>query len=150
MADRKYVIDANLFIQAFRDLEAEEALNRFLGAFTPFVYLSSVVAQELRAGARTAAERRRLEGSLLDVFGRNQRIITPSGDAWDRSGDVLADLAGRDGLEVGRVSKAFGNDILLALSCREQGMLLITENQRDFARIRRVTQFEYAAPWPAK
>jgi predicted nucleic acid-binding protein len=150
MADRKYVIDANLFIQAFRDLEAEEALNRFLGAFTPFVYLSSVVAQELRAGVRSAPERRRLESSLLDVFGRNQRIITPSREAWDRSGDVLADLAARDGLEVGRVSKAFGNDILLALSCREQGMVLVTENQRDFARIRRVTPFEYSAPWPAK
>ena len=150
MADRKYVVDANLFIRAFRDLEAEEALNLFLRAFTPFVYMSSVVAQELRAGVRTASERRRLESSLLDVFGRNQRIITPSREAWDRSGDVLAGLAGREGREVGRVSKAFGNDILLALSCWEQGMILITENRRDFARIRRVAHVEFIAPWPAK
>ena len=63
-------------------------------------------------------------------------------------GDVLAEMARKDGLEVGRVSKAFGNDVLLALSCREAGCVLITDDERDFIRIRRFAQFEFVVSWP--
>lgn len=57
-------------------------------------------------------------------------------------------MARKDGLEPGRVSKSFANDVLLALSCREAGCILVTENDRDFRRIKRFVQFEYVAPWP--
>lgn len=57
-------------------------------------------------------------------------------------------MARKDGLEPGRVSKSFTNDVLLALSCREAGCILVTENDRDFRRIKRFVQFEYVAPWP--
>jgi len=53
-----------------------------------------------------------------------------------------------DGLEIARISKAFANDILLAMSCGEAGCVLVTDNERDFQRIRRFTQFEYVKPWP--
>ena len=53
-----------------------------------------------------------------------------------------------EGLELARLSKAFANDLLLALSCREAGCVLVTENGRDFARIRRFVTFEFVAPWP--
>ena len=32
------------------------------------------------------------------------------------------------------MSKSFGNDVLLALSCREAGLALVTDNRRDFER----------------
>jgi predicted nucleic acid-binding protein len=54
----------------------------------------------------------------------------------------------REGLEVTRASKAFANDVLLALSCRESGCVLVTENERDFGRIRRFVDFEYVPAWP--
>src|SRR2546421_2953558 len=38
----------------------------------------------------------------------------------------------REGPDLGRLSKAFGNDVLLALSCREAGIVLVTDNARDF------------------
>lgn len=44
--------------------------------------------------------------------------------------------------------RSFGNAVLIALSCREAGMILVTGNLRDFARLRRVVAFEYTAPWP--
>jgi predicted nucleic acid-binding protein len=53
-----------------------------------------------------------------------------------------------EGLELGRLSKAFANDVLLALSCREAGCVLVTENRRDFSRIRRFVAFDFVAPWP--
>ncbi|MFN7921063.1 MAG: hypothetical protein U0Q16_13265 [Bryobacteraceae bacterium] len=75
-------------------------------------------------------------------------MITPSANAWHRSGDLLAAMASDEGLDLPRVSKSFSNDILLAISCRESGCVLVTENHRDFARIRRFIDFEFVAPWP--
>ena len=145
---RRYVLDTQLFINAFRDQAANEALQRFHRAFSPFEHLSLIVAQELRAGVRQPADRKALERNVLRVFERARRTITLSSDAWHRSGDLLSEMAKQDGLEIARVSKAFANDLLLA-SCRESGCVLVTENDRDFSRIRRFISFEDMQPWPA-
>ena len=146
--ERRYILDTNLFIRGFREADANRALEEFHRRFAPFEYLCAVVAQELRAGARTTADRRRLERHVLDPYERRGRVLTPSIRSWNESGDVLAELARRDGLDLSRVSKAFGNDILLALCCRESGMVLITENRRDFERIHAVAPFAFIDPWP--
>ena len=145
---RKYVLDTQLFIQGFRDREANEALQQFHRLYSPFEYLSVIVAQELRAGVRRPQDRKALEKHVLDVFERANRTIAPSTAAWHRSGDLLADMARKNGLEIARISKSFANDVLLALSCREAGCVLVTDNERDFRRIRRFVPFEFTKPWP--
>jgi predicted nucleic acid-binding protein len=145
---RKYVLDTHLFINAFRDQAANEALQQFHRVFAPFEHLSVIVAQELRAGVR-AHDRKALERHVLKVYERANRTITPSADAWHRSGNLLAEMARKEGLEIPRVSKAFANDVLLALSCRETGCVLVTDNERDFQRIRRFVQFDFTKPWPS-
>ncbi|MGH7859702.1 MAG: type II toxin-antitoxin system VapC family toxin [Candidatus Binatia bacterium] len=147
-AVRKYVLDTNLFIRGFRDPAANVELQRFHLLFAPFEYLSSVVAQELIAGTRTVPDQHALERNVLGVYKRRGRVVTPSGRAWEQSGEVLAELVRNEGLEIGRVSKALGNDILLALSCREAGLVLITDNDRDFARIAAIVRFRFVGPWP--
>ena len=144
----KYVLDTQLFINGFRDPAANEALQRFHRAFAPFEHLSIVVAQELRAGVRRDQERKALERHVLSVFERAGRTFAPSASAWHRSGDLLSAMARQEGLEIGRVSKSFSNDILLALSCREAGCVLVTDNERDFERIRRYAPFDFIKPWP--
>jgi predicted nucleic acid-binding protein len=147
-ASRKYVLDTQLFINAFRDPVANEALQQFHRAFSPFEHFSVIVAQELRAGVQRPQDRKALERNVLKVFQRANRTITPSADAWHRSGDLLAEMARQEGLEIARVSKAFANDVLLALSCREAGCVLVTDNERDFQRIRRFVPFDFIKPWP--
>jgi predicted nucleic acid-binding protein len=149
-ATPKYVLDTQLFINAFRDPAANEALQRFHQAFAPFEYVSVVVAQKLRAGVKRVQDRRALERNVLHVFERAGRTISPSANAWHRSGDLLSDMARKEGLEIGRVSKSLSNDVLLALSCRETGCVLVTDNERDFQRIRRYVQFDFIKPWPGK
>jgi hypothetical protein len=78
---------------------------------------------------------------VLGVYERVGRLITPSASAWARSGDVLAAMMRDEALELSRVSRSFSNDILLALSCREAGCVLVTENHRDFSRIQRFFSF---------
>ena len=145
---RKYVLDTQIFIDAFRDPTANLALQRFHRAFAPFEYLSVVVAQELRAGVRRERDRKALDRNVLSVFERSGRTFAPSASAWHRSGDLLSEMARTEGLEIGRVSKSFANDILLALSCREAGCVLVTGNERDFQRIREHVPFDYVKPWP--
>ena len=145
---RKYVLDTQIFIDAFRDPSANEALQRFHRAFAPFEYLSVVVAQELRAGVRRERDRKALDRNVLSVFERSGRTFAPSASAWHRSGDLLSEMARTEGLEIGRVSKSVANDILLALSCREAGCVLVTGNERDFQRIRRYVPFDFVKPWP--
>ena len=147
-ASRKYVLDTQLFINAFRDPVVNEELQRFHRAFSPFEHFSVIVAQELQAGVQRPPDRKALERNVLKVFQRANRTITPSADAWYRSGDLLAEMAKQEGLEIARVSKAFANDVLLALSCREAGCVLVTDNERDFQRIRRFVQFDFMKPWP--
>lgn len=148
-AERKYALDTNCFIRGFRSPEGVRELQQFHSLFAPFEYLSAVVAQELRAGTRSPAERRKTERHVLAPFERAGRVFAPTARAWHESGDLLSDLARREGMEPGRVSKAFGNDVLLALSCRESGIVLITQNVRDFTRIARLQPFEFVPPWPA-
>ena len=146
--ERRYAIDSNLFIRAFRTDADRKALDDFLQAFAPFCVLPAIVAQELLAGVRTAAEARLLDSQLLARFARRNRVLAPSADSWLASGRVLRALVQAEGLELAKVSKAFGNDVLLALTCREHGLFLVTENTRDFVRIRRHVRFDFTQPWP--
>jgi len=144
----KYVLDTNLFVDAFREPAENAALQRFHQYFAPFEYLSAVVIQELRSGTHSARDLRKLERHVLGPFIRRNRVLTPSLRAWQASGDVLARLARSEGLSVRELSKTFGNDALLATSCWDTGMTLVTRNTRDFKRIQSVLRFRFVAPWP--
>ena len=145
---RKYVLDSNCFIDGSRDAQALTRLTRFSSWSAPGLFLSSVVASELRAGAGSAKQRKKLEEDVLGPFVRRGRVITPSAAAWDALGLTLARLREKEGLELARVPRSFAFDILLAYSCREIGAVLVTANVRDMERIRRVFAFEHVAPYP--
>ena len=127
--ERKYVLDTNLFIHAFREPRANAELQRFHQAFAPFEYLSVIVAQELRAGIRARGDRQRLERSVLDVYRRRGRLIAPSPQVG-RIRVTCCQIGPARRARSCQGSKAFGNDILLALSCRESGLVLLTDNRR--------------------
>lgn len=147
--EQKYTLDTNIYIRAFRDPVANSQLQLFHTAFAPFEYLSAVVVQELFAGTHAVESAPRLQQLLIAPFERRGRLVTPSYAAWKRTGQILAELVRTEGLELRRVSKGFANDILLAVTCREAGVTLVTDNRRDFERIARVTAFDFVDPWPS-
>lgn len=144
-ARRPHVVDTHLYIDALRTEAGRHALNEFQSAFAPFLHFSAVVAQELRAGVR-AADGPRLEASVFAPYERRGRLIAPSYAAWKETGRVLAELVAPSGWR--SVTRSFVNDVLLAMSCREAGAVLVTANWADFARIARVRPFDFVAPWP--
>lgn len=147
--ERKYALDTNLFVRSFRVAAATEAIQRFHRAFGPFEYLSAIVVQELRAGATSRPATRALDQHIIRPFARVGRIFAPSVSAWERSGDLLAALRLREGVDLRRMRRSFANDVLLAASCREQGIVLVTDNARDFERIGKYLDFAFTPPWPA-
>jgi predicted nucleic acid-binding protein len=146
---RKYALDSSCYVDASRDAAVLASLRRFAALAAPGLYLSSVVAAELRAGARSTRDRKVLEDKVLGPFARRERLLTPSASAWDALGRVLATLREREGLQLSQVPRSFAFDTLLAYSCREAGVVLVSANNRDMARIRRVFTFEYVAPYPS-
>jgi predicted nucleic acid-binding protein len=145
---RKYVLDANCYIDASRNAEALTQLTRFTSWSAPGLFLSGVVASELRAGSGSSKNRKTLEEDVLGPFVRRGRVVTPTAAAWDALGLTLATLRAKDGLRLAQVPRSFAFDILLAYSCRQIGAVLVTANFRDMERIRRVFAFEHVPPYP--
>jgi predicted nucleic acid-binding protein len=145
---RKYVLDANLYVQAFRSEEGARHLSEYYAAFTPSTYLSSIVLHELLVGANTEAKHRSIMETLGLPLGRAGRVLTPTHAAWVKSAEALARMARREKRDLRSVPKSLVNDYLLAASCREAGATLITDNIADFKVARRYLRFEYMALWP--
>ncbi len=148
MPPRKLVLDTNCFIDASRSDAANAAFELFISRAAPRLYLSSVVAAELRAGAVDPTRGRQLDEDVLHPYARRGRITTPSAAAWSALGDTLATLVRDEGLDLKAVRRSFVFDILVAYSCREIGAIFVSANIRDMERIARVFAFDYVAPYP--
>ena len=144
----KYVLDTNLYIRAFRSEEGKLALQGFLASFTPSTYLSSVVAHELLVGANTDSKARDIDARIVEPLRKVGRLITPTHTAWTDSAGAIARMARKENRSLRSIPKSLIHDYLLAASCRESGMTLITENVEDLKDVRRYLRFEYVPPWP--
>jgi predicted nucleic acid-binding protein len=145
---RKYLLDTNLYIGAIRDPNKEAALHAFMERNSPVVYMSAVVMQELRAGAVTDASARASDKGIFAVFERRGRVAGPSVFAFKECGRILATLFRQDGVPFRQRPRSLVNDILIALTCRENGMTLITDDG-DFKVIRPFMRgFAFIRSWP--
>lgn len=139
-----YTLDTNVIVDALRQPEELDRLKAFLSWALPSTVLSSVVAAELTAGARTSRALRVLDEVLLAAFDRRGRIVAPSTAAWRRAGAVLA-RTGATGLSASRQ-----NDTLLAMQAREHGWVVVTRD-RDFQSLRPlVSGLQVATPFPER
>lgn len=143
-----YAIDTNLYIGASRNRAARADLARFALRTGLRLHLSAVVVMELRAGARSDEQRHGVD-ALHAVFADRDRLVVPSATAYAQAGRVLADLAEQEGFALPFALRWFINDVLIAVSCREHDVVLVTANHHDFAAIaRHLRGFRCVNPWP--
>jgi predicted nucleic acid-binding protein len=130
-----FALDSNIYIKALRDSKQLAVLKRFLIRQGTRARINAIVALELRAGARTDAQANSVE-DMIRSYATRERVVVPSFDAYLQAGRVLAALAEKE-----RMSSAYApaltNDALIAASCREADVVLVTENTRDFTAIKR-------------
>jgi len=147
---RKFVLDTNCFVDASRTDAEATAFSEFCTWAAPGLYLSTVVAAELRAGAGSTKDRRTLERQVLSPYMRRGRLVNPSSHAWDALGTTLAALVESEGLVLREVRRSFVFDILIARSCRDIGAILVSRNSADLSRIAKVFAFDFVAPYPSR
>jgi predicted nucleic acid-binding protein len=146
----RYIIDTNLYIRAWRDPADKANLKAFIATAGPHIHLHSVVAAELLAGSVTPSIRRQTEDLFIEPFERRDRVITPRHGTWKRAGTVMGRLIKAKRIGETGVTRSFFNDCLLAASAREEGLTIVTDNQRDFELINSVERVEFVGPWPGQ
>jgi predicted nucleic acid-binding protein len=92
---------------------------------------------------------RDLSTHVAQPFLRTKRVITPSHKAWAIAAQAITELVRTSGLDRPNLPRGFANDALIAASCRENGLTLVTENERDFRQLQERIDFSFLAPWPA-
>jgi len=133
------LLDTNVYLHAIKSLDGAAFFERH---FLPAVfrtYLSSVVAQELYAGALDAAGVRLVE-RYVGALERAGRVVTPTFQDWKEAGTLVARITRKEPGRKAKVQQML-NDILLALSARRIGADLFTFNRDDFELIRRHKPF---------
>jgi predicted nucleic acid-binding protein len=137
-----FTLDTNVVVDALRQAAELDRLKAFLSWALPSTVLSSIVAAELAAGARTDRARRVLDDAVLAPFDRRGRLLAPSATAWRRAGALIA----RTGTPATTASRQ--NDLLLAAQARERGWMILTRD-RDFDALRPLIKgLQVAAPYP--
>jgi predicted nucleic acid-binding protein len=147
---RKFVLDTNCFVDASRTETAATSFSEFCAWAAPGLYLSTVVAAELRAGAGSPKDRRTLERQVLAPYRRRRRLVNPSAAAWEALGTALAALVEDEGLVLRDVRRSFVLDILIARSCCDIGATLVSRNSADLSRIAKVFSFDFVPPYPTR
>jgi predicted nucleic acid-binding protein len=117
-----FLFDTSVYIAYIRRKEYAELVDR--ATESGRVVLSSVVAMELYAGARSVAEKR-----LLDQFVESMKMVsayeTPGEDDWARGGILVERFTRFRGHA--RIRDHF-RDILVILTAVNRGAVFVTSN----------------------
>jgi len=138
-ASRWVVFDTNVYVAALREGVDGPAFAR-IRERAPRTFLASVVSAELWAGATDRAGRLAVR-ELADQFDRLGRVVTPDTRSWNLAGDVLGEMRRREPGLRAKIARLW-NDALIALSARQIGALIVTDNVRDFELLRPFVRFD--------
>ncbi len=106
----------------------------------PILYMSAVVIEELYAGAFDRVSIKLLD-RMYETFKNLGRLVTPVASDWQKAGKVIARLGNKYGFEDRFLSKVT-NDVLIALSARQIGAVLVTNNVKDFSKVKEFVDFK--------
>ena len=123
-------------------MRSDEGADFFERRFVPLVfqtYLSSIVVEELHAGALDAAAIRLVEDHV-GALEKAGRLINPTFQDWKEAGKLVANITRKEPGRKPKIQQML-NDILLAFSARRVGADLFTFNRDDFELIRRYKPF---------
>ena len=134
----KVLLDTSVYISQITQGLYLEVIERLISSSV--FYLSSVVFEELVAGARSDRELKELH-KIKKPFAKTGRMVTPSDNDWEEAGLLMRALV-RKGLMPSSHIAVFSHDVLIALSARRQGIRVVTANGKDFEKIRSLKDFK--------
>jgi predicted nucleic acid-binding protein len=144
--ETRYVLDTQFYVDVLRGAPGAADTLRRLAARVAAVDFHALVGAELLIGAVDAAAATAIRQRLVDRF-KSARIVVPDRDDLLAAGDALRALRVRDGAHPEHERRSFWNDVLIAVSCRRRGRVLVTRD-RDHERIARVVQHRVVTALP--
>ena len=136
----KLLLDTSIYIPFINKGISNPVLD--LGPGRSLLFMSAVVLEELYAGAQDPASIKLLD-KLYDVFVSANRLTVPDGRDWQKAGKIIAQLERKYGFE-GKFLARITHDILIALCARRIGATVVTNNTKDFLRIREFVDYKLA------
>ncbi len=128
---RSALFDTSIYVAALRSGNEGVLTIRRLDSGS-VVWLSSVVLEELYAGAGT--DSRHAVERLERDFNAAKRVLVPNLGDWTDAGRLLSRLATKyDYEQIGQGRMT--NDALIATSAGRLGVSVITTNARDFKKL---------------
>jgi tRNA(fMet)-specific endonuclease VapC len=125
--DARYLLDTNICIY-IRRKKPEEVLRRFRALRPGEAVLSVITFGELVYGAEKSAQR----GAALELLRELAQVLPVQGlpeTAAESYGTIRAELE-RKGEMIGN------NDLWIAAHAKAAGLTLVTNNEREFRRVR--------------
>ena len=133
------LIDSDVYIDFLQSGRFHTEIARLYAEHTPGMYFSSVVIEELLAGATSPNEQKNVELLYLS-FERARRVIAPSHTHWRDTGNLLARIFREQPPYRSKLPHLVA-DCLIALSARAIGATVYTRNRADFALLQRFRHF---------
>jgi tRNA(fMet)-specific endonuclease VapC len=125
--DARYLLDTNICIY-IRRKRPEEVLRRFRTLRPGEAVLSVITFGELVYGAEKSAQR----GATLELLRELAQVLPVQGLP-----ETAAESYGRIRAELERKGEMIGNnDLWIAAHAKAAGLVLVTNNEREFRRVR--------------
>lgn len=147
MTPTRYVLDTQLYVDILRGTPSAAATLQFLAQHVAAVDFHALVGAELLFGAADATEATAIRQRLIDRFKPN-RLLIPDAAELLLAGDVIRALRHRDGPHPEHERRNFWNDVVIAVTCRQRGRVLISRDQ-DHGRIAPVVKHQLLTTVPA-
>lgn len=128
-----FLLDTNVYFAVLHDSTFLEHHRSDLLRIAPRTFLSSVVRAELLQGAKGNLGRARVSRATRQLE-RAGRVISPTHADWVAAGTVQGRIWDDD---ASMRTKHLLHDILIVCASRRIGAVVVTDNARDFAAIRR-------------
>lgn len=142
----RYVLDTQHFIDVLKNRPQATDVLAFLRAFVGAVDFHAVVGAELLFGAHERGEPQAIRQRFIGRF-KPQRMIVPDAADLFAAGDVIREMAEQWGPHPELEQRNFWNDVLIAVSCRRRGVVLLSRDP-DHARIANVVGHAFSATLP--
>ena len=121
----RYMLDTNICIYAIKDRPA--FLRTKFNALSGQMAISSIVLSELIYGAENSAHHE-ANLAVVDAFSARLDILPFDPKAASHAANIRAVLK-RAGTPIGAY------DVMIAGHARAEGLILVTNNQREFSRV---------------
>lgn len=123
----KYMLDTNICIYLMKNKD-KKIINKFHNKDPKQLCISNITYSELMYGVEKS-ERREYNFSKLLLFLSDMNILNYDFNACEEYGAIRAELE-REGNTIG------ANDMLIAAHAKSQDMILVTNNTKEFNRVK--------------